>query len=95
MLLYWAYVAFAMFINVGTGSLLPKFEGFVLILHIAGFFVILIPLSYLGDHVSANEVFGSFNNEGGWPSLGLSLFVGMLGSNFAFTGCDAAIHVSS
>ncbi|KAE8397972.1 amino acid/polyamine transporter I [Aspergillus pseudonomiae] len=94
MLLYWAYVAFAMFINVGTGRLLPKFEGFVLILHIAGFFVILIPLSYLGDHVSANEVFGSFNNEGGWPSLGLSLFVGMLGSNFAFTGCDAAIHMT-
>ncbi|KAA8652777.1 uncharacterized protein ATNIH1004_001682 [Aspergillus tanneri] len=94
MLLFWAYVAFAVFINLGAGTLLPKFEGFALVLHIVGFFVILVPLSCLGDHVSAKEVFGSFNNEGAWPGLGLSIFVGMLGSTFAFTGCDAAIHMT-
>ncbi|THC96739.1 hypothetical protein EYZ11_003797 [Aspergillus tanneri] len=35
MLLFWAYVAFAVFINLGAGTLLPKFEGFALVLHIA------------------------------------------------------------
>jgi choline transport protein len=93
MLIFWAYVAFAMFVNVGASNLLPRFEGVVLVLHIAGFFAILVPLAYLGDHVSAKEVFTTFNNGGGWPTMGLSFFVGMLGNTFAFTGCDAAIHV--
>ncbi|RAL03503.1 choline transport protein [Aspergillus ibericus CBS 121593] len=93
-LLFWAIVAFAVFVNVVASTMLPKFEGFVLILHLVGFFAIIIPLLYLGEHNPASEVFGQFANEGGFPTQGLSFMVGMVGNMFAFTGADAAVHMS-
>ncbi|OJJ45240.1 hypothetical protein ASPZODRAFT_152936 [Penicilliopsis zonata CBS 506.65] len=94
MLIYWAYVALATGVNIGGRRLLPRFESLVLILHILGFFIVLIPLAVLGDKVDANQVFTSFHNGGGWPSMGLSFLVGLLGNTFSFTGCDAAIHMT-
>ena len=94
LLLFWAIVAFAVFVNVVTSTLLPKFEGLVLILHVCGFFAIIIPMVYLGDHNPASEVFGQFANDGGFPTQGLAFMVGMIGNMFAFTGVDAAVHVS-
>nr|XP_001397915.2 choline transport protein [Aspergillus niger CBS 513.88] len=94
MLLFWAIVAFAVFVNVVTSTLLPKFEGLVLILHVFGFFGIIIPLVYLGDHNPASEVFGQFANDGGFQTQGLAFMVGMIGNMFAFTGVDAAVHMS-
>ena len=85
-LLFWAVIFFAVFINTIVSSLLPKFEGLILILHIIGFFAILIPLVYLGPHGSADEVFTTFLNGGGWPTQGLSFFVGLIGNVFAFVG---------
>ncbi|OKP10549.1 Choline transport protein [Penicillium subrubescens] len=93
-LLFWAVALFSVGINSAGGKLLPRFEGFILILHILGFFVILIPLTYMADHGSAHEVFTQFLNMGGFPSQGLSFFVGMVGCIFAFAGGDAAVHMS-
>ncbi len=36
--------------------------------------------------VSAHDVFTVFSNGGGWPSTGVSVFVGLLGSVFATYG---------
>ncbi|PYI05166.1 GABA transporter [Aspergillus sclerotiicarbonarius CBS 121057] len=94
LLLFWAIVAFAVFVNVVTSTMLPKFEGLVLILHVFGFFAIVIPMVYLGDHNPASVVFGEFANEGGFPTQGLAFMVGMIGNMFAFTGVDAAVHMS-
>jgi L-asparagine transporter-like permease len=94
-LLYWAVVMFCVFINVAARGLLPKFEGLILLLHVTGFFAIIIPLIYLSDHSTTSEVFTTFLNGGNWPNQGLSLLVGMLGNVFAFTGADAATHVST
>jgi amino acid transporter len=80
-------------INCVGGKLLPRFEGTILILHILGFFAILIPLTYMAEHKSAKEVFTHFLNEGQWPSQGLSFFIGLIGPVFAFAGGDAAVHV--
>ncbi|PYH88862.1 choline transport protein [Aspergillus ellipticus CBS 707.79] len=93
-LLFWAIVGAAVFVNVVASTMLPKFEGFVLILHVVGFFAIIIPLVYLGDHNPASDVFGQFSNEGEFPTMGLSFLVGMVGNMFAFTGADAAVHMS-
>jgi hypothetical protein len=92
-LLFWAIFLFAVFINTLVSSVLPKFEGLILILHILGFFAILIPLVTLGPHASASDVFGTFVNNGGWSSNGVSFMVGMMGNAFAFVGTDAAFHV--
>ena len=92
-LILWAIAVFSLAINVVGGNLLPRFEGFILVLHILGFFAILIPLVATADHGSADEVFTHFLNLGEFPSQGLSFFVGMVGCIFAFAGGDAAVHV--
>lgn len=97
-LLFWAVFLFAVIINTLVSSALPKFEGLILILHVLGFFGILIPLLVLGpSDTTAEEVFSTatgWNNGGGWPTQGLSFMVGMLGNVFAFVGTDAAFHMS-
>ncbi|OAA50750.1 Amino acid/polyamine transporter I [Beauveria brongniartii RCEF 3172] len=83
-LLFWAIMLFAVFINAIVSSVLPKFEGLILILHVLGFFAILIPMLSLGYHGDPQQVFTEFRNGGGWPTQGLSFMVGV----------DAAFHMS-
>jgi choline transport protein len=85
-LLYWAVIFFGVFINTIVSSLLPKFEGLILVLHILGFFAIMIPLMVLGPHGNASDVFKTFMNAGGWQTQGLSFCIGILGNVFAFVG---------
>ncbi|OGM50766.1 choline transport protein [Aspergillus bombycis] len=70
------------------------FETLVLVVHILGYFAILIPLTYMADHKSKEEVFKDFVNSGGFPTDGLAFFVGMTGCVFAFAGGDAAVHMA-
>lgn len=44
-------------VNTVISSWLPKFEGLILILHILGFFAILLPLVILGPHAQPSHVF--------------------------------------
>lgn len=85
-LLYYAVLAFMVFINTLLARWLPKVEGVFLIVHVIGFFAILIPLVYLGPHGNAKDVFATFINGGGWSSDGLSFFVGIITSVYTFTG---------
>ena len=90
----WAVLVVCMFFNTFLGFLLPAIEVLVLILHVLGFVAVLIPLTYLGPHGSAKEIFTTFLNAGGWPTMPLSFFIGLQGSAAAFLGNDGAIHVS-
>lgn len=85
-LLYWGVIGFGVFINSAAGSLLPKFEGAILVLHILGFFAILIVLLVLGPQGNAEEIFTTFLNLGGWKTQGLSFCVGITGCVTAFAG---------
>ena len=93
-LLTWAVVICSLSVNTLVSSVLAKIETLVLILHIAGFLAILVPLVYLAPHSSPQEVFEVFANAGGWPTQGLSFFVGLVGFVFAFIGTDGAVHIS-
>ncbi|KAL3431346.1 amino acid/polyamine transporter I [Aspergillus tetrazonus] len=93
-LIMWAAVVLALGVNVAGGKLLPRLETVILVIHILGFFGILIPLTYMADHKSKHDVFLDFVNEGGFPTQGLSWFVGMTGCVFAFAGGDAAVHMA-
>ena len=79
-------MVFTIFMNTIVGKFLPKFEGFILILHILGFFAILLPLALLGSHQDASEVFTTFQNTGNWNTQGLSFLIGLIGSVYTFTG---------
>ena len=65
---------------------LPMVEGLILILHVFGFFAILIPLWVLAPRNSAKAVFTEFTDGGNWNSMGLSTLIGILSPVFAFIG---------
>ncbi|KAI9711309.1 MAG: hypothetical protein M1820_002296, partial [Bogoriella megaspora] len=94
MLLFWAIMFAALLVNTGTNRALARFEGIILILHLFGFFAILIPLVYLGPHGDAVSVFKNFMNNGGWSTKTLSFFVGLPASIFCLFGADGAVHMS-
>lgn len=73
---------------------LPLLEGLVLIVHIFGFFCIIIPLWVLAPKAPASEVFGGFNDFGDWGSIGAACFVGSIAAAGSFGGSDAAVHLA-
>jgi amino acid transporter len=81
----WAVLAFSVVINTVGSKTLAHFEGVILIVHILGFFAILIPLVYLAPHHDAS-ILTTFVNSGGWSTQGLSLMVGLPSSVFALVG---------
>ena len=93
-LIFWATMLFAVIVNSTTGKVLARFEGFVLVLHLAGFFGVLVPLVYFAPHNDARTVFTTFVNEGGWSSQTLSFLVGFPLVASSFLGGDSAVHMS-
>ncbi|TQS33494.1 hypothetical protein Golomagni_06159 [Golovinomyces magnicellulatus] len=81
------------FVNSMANTLLPKFEALALVVHVAGFFAILIPVVYLAPHNDTAFVFETFSNLGQFPTDGLAFFLGMMGNVVAFVGADAAFHM--
>ena len=89
-LLFWAAIGFAVFVNAVIGRLLPRVEGFILVVHILGFFAVILPLIFFGSHQDAAEVFTTFLNKGHLHTKGLSFMVGIVGTAFPFLGkCTA------
>lgn len=91
--LLWAVLLLGFAINTALGKLLARFEGFALIIHILGFFGVMLTLVLMGEHTSSDAVFDTWYNLGGWKTQGLSFCIGILGNVFAFLGADCAIHV--
>ncbi|KAI4923358.1 hypothetical protein J4E85_008395 [Alternaria conjuncta] len=94
-LLLWGILLLCVFINVFISGALPTIEVVVLIVHILGFFGILVPLIYLpSSHNSAKKIFTMFHNEGEWSTHALAFFVGLQGNALAFVGTDSVVHMS-
>ncbi|KAK5721219.1 hypothetical protein LTR17_014780 [Elasticomyces elasticus] len=94
-LITWAVITGCVLINVLIPQWLPRFEVSILVLHICGFFAVLVTLlvmtPQLGSHAS---VWLTVLNEGGWPTQGLSFCVGFLGNVATFVGADASVHMA-
>jgi amino acid transporter len=93
-LLVIAVTAFCIIFNTFLAKRLPMVEGLVLIIHILGFFAVLIPLWVLAPRASASDVFTTFLNLGGWSTTGLAFFVGLLSPVYTLIGADSAVHMS-
>ena len=88
-LLMWAALAVVVVVNTVGARLLPKIEGFILIIHTLGFFAVLIPLVYLAPHNNASFVFKDWidtSATSGYGSSGLAFMVGLLSTNLPFIG---------
>ncbi|PSS20430.1 hypothetical protein M430DRAFT_34710 [Amorphotheca resinae ATCC 22711] len=96
-LIMWAALLLVLIVNTVGAKILPKIEGFILIIHTLGFFAVLIPLVYLAPHGSAADVFKNFIDAGdtsGYSSGGLAFFVGIISTNLPFIGYDGPIHMA-
>ncbi|KAL6161231.1 hypothetical protein ACJQWK_08203 [Exserohilum turcicum] len=93
MLLGWALLVFSVTINTVGSKTLAYFEGLILIIHVLGFFAIMVPLVYLSDHSDAS-IFTTFVNSGGWSTQALSFMVGLPSSVFALIGVDSCVHMA-
>lgn len=94
-LLVIAVSCFSVIFNTVAAKQLPMVEGLVLILHVFGFFAIMIPLWVLAPRNSASVVFTQFSNNGGWRNIGLSCLVGMLSPVFTLLGWSLASPIKN
>ncbi|PYH79071.1 amino acid transporter [Aspergillus uvarum CBS 121591] len=81
-------------LNTWLGMILPVLEVFIGIVHVLGFFAVLIPIVYLGPKADARSVFVQTFNVGGWRDITLATFVGLKGVVGAFLGTDGVVHMA-
>jgi|SRR5271170_5115439 len=88
-----AIIAFAIIFNTVLAVQLPLVEGTVLILHLAGFFAIIIPLWVMAPRANPYEALFGFSNNGGWSSTGLSAMIGLITPLSCLIGYDCSVHM--
>lgn len=88
-LLIIAVLALSVLFNVFLAQRLHLVEGAVLVLHVCGFFAIMIPLWVLSPTAKSHDVWTTFSNPG-WESQGLSCLIGIVASVAPLLGADAA-----
>ncbi|KAM5466591.1 hypothetical protein MauCBS54593_005848 [Microsporum audouinii] len=93
-LMLYAVLILSLSVNVSLVKWLPGVEGVILIIHVVGFFAIMIPLVHLAPISSAKFVFTEFINTSGYGSSGLSWLVGQSASAVLFIGYDGACHMA-
>lgn len=89
-----ALVFVSLVLNTVLARRLPLIEIVILVLHVFGFFAILVPLWILAPISSAHDVFTTFNDGGNWNSTGLAVLIGILSPQVALIGPDAAVHIA-
>ncbi|KAF4547437.1 Amino acid permease-like protein 20 [Elsinoe fawcettii] len=92
-LLMIAVAGLAAILNIFFSRHLPTIEGLILIIHLAGFIGIIVPLWVLNPKADARTVFTTFQNNG-WNSIGTSTLVGILGPILTMLGADSVAHMS-
>jgi choline transport protein len=81
--------------NTYLAKKLPLVEGIVLVVHIFGFFAVLVVLWVMGPKGDAHATFTTFNDYGMWNSTGLATLSGMVAVVLPLLGADAAVHSMS
>lgn len=88
-----AVIAFSIVFNTSLATRLPLIEGIVLILHLVGFFAIIIPLWVLAPRAKPSAALLQFSNNGGWSSTGLSAMIGLTSPVSVMIGYDCSVHM--
>jgi choline transport protein len=87
LLLFYVCIFFAVCINAFARKAMPALEALILVIHVLGFFAILIPLVYLAPiKTSSKDVFTLFLNDGVFGTKGLAIMVGLVGPVYSFLG---------
>ncbi|KAM0722080.1 hypothetical protein Q7P37_003006 [Cladosporium fusiforme] len=89
-----AIVAFCAFFNIYLAARLPITEAIILVLHVAGVFVVIIPLWVTAPRGNVHDTIFNFTNTGGWQPDGLSYAIGIVPMIGMLIGYDCSIHMS-
>ncbi|KAL6241072.1 hypothetical protein RBB50_011975 [Rhinocladiella similis] len=93
-LLSMSTTVFCISFNTVFASRLPIIEAMILILHVVGFFAIVITLWVMAPRADAHTALLDFTNNGGWSSNGLSAMIGLLAPMAVLIGYDCSVHMS-
>jgi choline transport protein len=93
-MLIWSVLAICLVFNTFFSRKLPLIEGVIVVLHIAGFFAVIIPLWVMGDHSASSGVFTSFQDNMMWGNLPLAVIIGLTGASSTFVGVEAGAHMA-
>ncbi|KAF2794838.1 amino acid permease [Melanomma pulvis-pyrius CBS 109.77] len=94
LLFYWSILIYAAALNIWGSRLLPTANLLSGVLHIVGFFTILIVLGVMAPKNTSSFVFTEVTNRSGWSSDGVSWLVGLLSAVYPLLGYDAACHLA-
>lgn len=84
----------AVAINVFGAKWLPYWQNAVFIVHILAYVGFIIPIWLNAPRASHSQVWGAWEDRGGWSSIGLSVMVGQLPALSSQTAIDS-VCVSS
>ncbi|KAI8943864.1 hypothetical protein NX059_001836 [Plenodomus lindquistii] len=93
-LLIWAVLLVCLIFNTFFSRHLPLVEGVIVVLHVAGFFAVIVPLWVMGDRTSSDQVFTLFEDNMMWGSLPLAVIIGLTGASSVFVGAEAGAHMA-
>jgi choline transport protein len=93
-LVIFAFTFLTVGFNIFGARQLPLTETIILVAHVIAFIVFLVIFWATGDHIPAHNVFTNFYNGGGWPTMGLSIMIGLTSPIWCFIGPDAGAHMS-
>jgi hypothetical protein len=83
---------FAVFFKTILAKQLPIVEGFLVVLHVLGVFI-LVPVLVLLPKSKGGSPLVEFYNPGGWQSDGIATMVGSVAAITALIGFDCSIHM--
>lgn len=77
-LLALAVLAICYLANVYGAKTLPYWQNAVFLLHILAYFAYIVPIWVSAPAATHYQVWGEFQNEGGWSNMALAILVGQL-----------------
>ncbi|KAF1949764.1 amino acid transporter [Byssothecium circinans] len=89
-----AVAAFGIIWNTVFVRKLPMVEIVVMVLHIAGFFAVVVVLWAIGPRSDPTEVWTNFEDSSGWGSKAVAALVGMSAPILTLVGSDSTCHMS-
>ena len=84
-----AIIAFAAIFNTLLATRLHLVEGTILVVHVFGFFCVLVPLWVLSPRTDSKDVWTTFHDPG-WNNSGLSTLIGLITCVLPLLGADAS-----
>ena len=81
--------------NVYGAKALPYWQNAVFAIHIIGYLGYIVPIWVNAPTASHKQVWGEFQNSGGWSSVGLAVLVGQLSGVSQQVGIDTVSLKSS